>query len=331
MNDDGTDYLRRDSFFVTEAEFVKSLEDALLQTGRFSTVTRESVVNGIYLDIVAEEAPTGLSASKTWVFEVKNRSLATADIIRSAFGLREIVKTQIPDSQFVLIVLGKVSAGAKTLARGFGLTVIDLASSSAESTPGGIEGILIEALRSLAGTPPADSKVISYATALERIEIGTPGWVKYQKLCIDILEYLFCPPLDSPRYENPDASRRNRRDMIFPNNVEGGFWENLRRTYAADYVVADTKNYSHKLQKKPVLDIAHYLKPYGCGMFGVLVSRRGAGPSAVDAAKEQWISGKKMIISISDADLVEMLSRKAAGTQPEEVLKQKIDDFRISL
>lgn len=97
------------------------------------------------------------------------------------------------------------------------------------------------------------------------------------------------------------------------------------------YIVIDAKNYIDTLSKRPILDVSHYLKPYGCGMFAIIVSRKGNGEAADHAAKEQWIGSKKLIISLSDEDLENMLHWKLTGAPVEEALKNKISEFRMSL
>jgi len=168
-------------------------------------------------------------------------------------------------------------------------------------------------------------------SALSGIEPGKKNWSKYQSLIVDILEFLLCPPLESPHVELADSDKRNRRDIIFENSSNDGFWRVVRDIYQGHYIVVDAKNYSNTLNKRPVLDISHYLKPYGCGMLSIIISRKGYGAAGRHAAKEQWIGNKKMIISLSDDDLVKMLELKKQGLPPEEVIKNYISDFRMSL
>jgi hypothetical protein len=85
------------------------------------------------------------------------------------------------------------------------------------------------------------------------------------------------------------------------------------------------------IDKQPVLDIAHYLKPYGCGLFGIFMTRNGPSPAADHAIREQWIGAQKMIVVLSDSDVEEMLTIKGSGGRPEELIRKKIADFRMSL
>ncbi len=110
-----------------------------------------------------------------------------------------------------------------------------------------------------------------------------------------------------------------------------GFWKSLKETYQAHYIVVDAKNYSEPLDKGPVIDITHYLKPYGCGMFGMLISRFGTSKAGDHAIREQWIGNGKMIVVISDEDVIEMLRIKKKDGPPEEIIRKKIAQFRLLL
>jgi hypothetical protein len=128
-------------------------------------------------------------------------------------------------------------------------------------------------------------------TLLGRLAACVPGkayWVEYQQLVGTALQHLFCPPLESPISESGDAVAVNRRDWIFPNYADSGFWHFLRQMYKADYIVVDAKNYKGPISKTQVLQIANYLKPHGTGMFAMIATRAGADRSADLTIKEQW-------------------------------------------
>lgn len=175
------------------------------------------------------------------------------------------------------------------------------------------------------------SREENLSEALKTLHAGKVEWYIYQTLCCDIFSHLFCPPLEPPRFENTDEDKRNRRDMIFENSSDHSYWKMLRNIYKADYIVVDAKNYSAPIEKQSVLDIAHYLKPYGCGLFGIILTRNGASDGAKHAIREQWTSGSKLILVLNDIDLLDMLKMKEIGRKPEELIKIKIADFRMSL
>lgn len=167
---------------------------------------------------------------------------------------------------------------------------------------------------------------------LRRLNSGKEDSLKYQKLISDILIHLFCPPLENPRYEISDADGKNRRDIILENSSNHQFWSSLRNYYKAHYIVVDAKNYAELIDKPPITDVAYYLKDHGCGLFGLIVCRKGGSDAAIHAVKENWISNQKMIVILNDNDIEDMLMMKFSGLKPEEeLIRQKIASFRISL
>jgi hypothetical protein len=93
----------------------------------------------------------------------------------------------------------------------------------------------------------------------------------------------------------------------------------------------DAKNFSNPIRKASVIELSHYLKPHGCGMFGIIATRLSPSPSARHAQREEWIGSRKMILILDDALMREMLRLKALGTPGEEVLRDQIGRFRKSL
>ncbi len=151
----------------------------------------------------------------------------------------------------------------------------------------------------------------------------------YQGLIGEIIEELFCPPLDKPIQEVNDFTKSNRRDFIVPNYATDGFWSFLREKYSADYVVVDAKNYSRKVKKSDVLQIANYLKPHGAGLFGIIFSRNG-GDSAgcLHTIREQWMVHQKLILVLDDTDVENMLLSSGGA---EDLIGAKIEEFRLSM
>nr|WP_232473145.1 HNH endonuclease [Vibrio anguillarum] len=167
---------------------------------------------------------------------------------------------------------------------------------------------------------------------LRECESGKQDWLVYQNLVGDILEYLFTPSLKSPISELSDYSKVNRRDFILPNYATSGFWAVIRNRYSADYIVVDAKNYSKRVGKKDVLQISNYLKKFGAGLFGMIVSRHGGDSAGCEVTlREQWALHGKLILVINDEHIVAMLRAKRDGAEPEDILVQLIQKFRLSM
>ncbi|HSZ25792.1 MAG TPA: hypothetical protein VK766_08750 [Cytophagaceae bacterium] len=156
-------------------------------------------------------------------------------------------------------------------------------------------------------------------------------WSKYQKHIEKVLDYLFGSVLSSPITEHSDHFKINRRDFILRNYAETGFWAHLRNRYLADFIVLDAKNYTKKVTKKEVLQIANYLKVHGAGLFGIIISRNGGNTGCYYTCREVWAMDKKLIIVLTDEDIIKMIIAKAANNDPEEIIRQKIEEFRLSM
>lgn len=320
---------------LTPREFEEYVYRLLVASDGFEDVKLWSLVDNRQVDILAvERVDSTLSNKINWAIEIKKyKSIISVDIIDGLFGKWQDLKNYNPDIQLLLVAPSGLSSIAAERAKKFGIKVWGLEELYLR-TPKQVQSELFnasfdaDAVKHHAVTKSKASVLIA---SLSATIPGKKEWSKYQQITSEILEYLFCPPLETPKYELSDLESRNRRDMIYENSATNGFWRMIRETYTAHYIVVDSKNYKNFLTKRPIIDVAHYLKPYGCGMFGMIVSRKGGEASALHAVKEQWIGNNKLILMLSDNDLIEMLQIKEANGNPESVLRRKIADFRMSL
>jgi hypothetical protein len=116
-----------------------------------------------------------------------------------------------------------------------------------------------------------------------------------------------------------------------PNYANDGFWAFLRGRYGADHVVVDAKNYTDEVKKNEVLQLANYLSLRGPGHFGIIVTRKGGDNSALVTRREQWIMYGKLILVLNDDDIKQMLESKDASDEADLLIRQKIEDFRLSI
>ncbi len=313
-------------------EVEKFVFDIFTASEKFSQVTLNSVINDRQIDITLTEKNDSLIGDRSfWAVEIKSyHSLIPVSVIDSFYGKLFDLQQIEPNSKLLIISTSGYTKGAIAKAKNVGIflwgpyELYDLYCSNPITMSTPVPPKLSENLE-LAG------KVDSFKSALAGIEPGKKNWSKYQSLIVDILEFLLSPSLEAPHVELADSDKRNRRDIIFENAASEGFWRIVREIYQGHYLVVDAKNYSDPLSKRPILDISHYLKPYGCGMFSIITSRKGYGSAGKHAAKEQWIGSKKMIVSLSDDDLLKMLDLKKEGAPPEDVIKKYISNFRMSL
>lgn len=305
------------------ADVIRGLE-------RFREVQLNSVVNGMEIDIVAKEKDTSATNPVIWVFEVKASIVVGTDVVRHLAATRVMVDSRFKNAHLVLVVAGQLTSSALSATKQIGIETWDCQKLLSLAPKEVLERYFGQAPDKTL-TSEEDAKGESLLKSLDSTEAGKKSWSAYQKLSSDIVEYLFCPPLESPRYEVPDVTANDRRDMILENGALDGFWAQIRQTYKAEYVVVDAKNYSAPIKKGPVIDVAHYLKPYGCGLFGILLCRKGPSSSALHAIRGLWIGSQKLIVVLADKDVAEMIKLKRTGGKPEELLRRIIADFRMAL
>jgi hypothetical protein len=319
-------------------DFEKFIFDVIRANKRFTDVARNEVVNGAEIDVRATERGAGFFPV-VWIFEAKSRPLVSGDVVLAVAAklplLQNAIQAQAKSEQvlfrFVLVVSGSVTQSAKDAASRHGVEIWDatkLGHLCSDATAKRTFGESIVLKGPILSSQP---KWRTLSNSLATISAGHEEFGAYQTVVSDIFQHLFCPPLENPRFEFYDEAKRNRRDAIFENAALEGFWAALRGTYAAHYVVVDAKNHGGEIGKDEVLRIAHYLKPYGCGMFGVLVCREPPSSACRHAIKEQWIGSQKMIVVLTNADLIEMLELKGSGGRPEERVRIEIADFRMKL
>jgi hypothetical protein len=315
----------------TELQFVDFLYLLLVKSG-LGSVGRE-----VRLGETAIVDLTVLTGSDIFLIEgVKAtpqtvaRVAGTADRLRRFEDLAASGLHHGRNPRLVLAVPGTFASGTLRFLHDHGIAVWDASWIARQAAA---VGLGTEAARFIGTEIKAEStsEPITLADRLSAVPPGKTDWPRYQRLCQEIFAYLFCPPLRPPLPERSDASRVNRRDFILPNYATGGPWEFLRQQYKADFVIFDPKNYTAKVGKSEVLQIANYLKSHGAGSFAIIVCRIGANSSAWHTIREQWTQNRKMIIVLQDEDVLQMLTNKAFGGDPVEMIMQKIEDFRLSM
>lgn len=167
---------------------------------------------------------------------------------------------------------------------------------------------------------------------LNNIPKGRRGWAAYENFIEDLLNFLFVPPLNPAIPQRPDGQHANRRDYILPNySLDGGFWQFMRSHYEAHFVVAEAKNLTDPVRKEEILQVANYLNQRGTGLFAMILARNGMNDTAKWTRREQWVQHGKMIISLDDDDVRQMITTKLVGNDPAEMIRQKVEDFRLAI
>jgi hypothetical protein len=326
------DNLRKSNNFFREVEFVHFLKDLILKHNNFRNPELEVALKDTrYRADLITERKTGSKWEKLLI-EVKVIPTFTELRLRDIIEQLKLFKKYSKDHNIAFAFPGILPEKDNALLQKQGIEVWDInyISKTFSNEITSTTHPLLQALFTSTNYVAEHDKLI---IDLKSINAGRKDkdWSKYQKHIEKILDYLFGSVLSSPITELSDHFKINRRDFILRNYAESGFWAHVRTRYLADYIVLDAKNYTKKVTKKEILQISNYLKVHGTGLFGIIVSRNGGDNGSYYTCREIWAMDKKLIIVLDDNDIIKMIIAKVSTNNPEEIIRQKIEQFRLSM
>lgn len=316
-------------FSFREVEFIEFLATLLRRTSSHTVLSEVRLAPRKVVDLVVD------SGHQVSIIETKRNSPQTRLRIDDALEQLKGYLAAAADGPFAGRTLRPILAIPNSLS---GEKIAYLQREGVEVWDGSIiaqmaisAGLKEEASRFVGEQHFRPTNPPAFAEKLLQLPRGKGSWSPYQKLCRDIAEFLFCPPLRSPIWESSNDAEVNKRDFILPNYATDGFWRFLREKYYADYVVVDAKNYQDGIEKKEVLQIANYLSRHGTGLFALIMTRSDPRESGLYTIRDQWIQHGKLIVTLNDREIEQMLVDQSFGNDPSELIRQKIEDFRLSI
>lgn len=321
---------------MQEYEFIKYIRNLLENHPSYFNIQTEKVVNNKAMNLVFYKKENDIVEEV--IAELKTVTSYTWSRIRDILQLLNDIKSKNRDARVVFIIPGELPEAYSDCMKKEGIEVWDknfLVHEFAEQIDLERENLFSQMITGINEEDSEDSKTASpfdeFINKLKKCPTGTSNWGDYQKLVGEILEILFCPELGSPIPQSNDELHRNRRDYVMANYSNDEVWRFLRERYSAEYVTFDAKNSGEEVSKTDILQMSHYLKKAGLGLFGVIVSRRGAGEAAKYAIREEWLLDHKMILVLDDSEVEQMILDKKNNQNPAILLRKKIEDFRLSI
>lgn len=157
---------------------------------------------------------------------------------------------------------------------------------------------------------------------LKKCPEGIKGWKKFEDICIDIISFVF---RDSFRNFKMKVQSRNYNNMdirdAIVQNTGKNFWEEIRHDYNAKNIVFEFKNLSKKIGKKELIQVSDYLEKGSLGRVGIIFSRKGLSKSGVEKQQSLLRDAKKLILVLSENDLMDLINKKMQKEEPEQILE----------
>lgn len=152
---------------------------------------------------------------------------------------------------------------------------------------------------------------------------------RYEDIGAELLASMFYPNLDFAQTQSRTDSGRHIRDMIFYNNRDIDFLEQIYKEFGNNQLVIEMKNVA-EINRDHINQLNRYLLD-GIGGFGVFLTRTPLKRAMFQNTIDLWSSQRKCIIAITDDDLRLMVDLyESRQRSPLDVLKKKFIEFRRS-
>jgi len=164
-------------------------------------------------------------------------------------------------------------------------------------------------------------------TMLDECPPGHSGWRQYEDACIEILKYLFVPPLHNPQIRERSISGLDIRDAIFPNRSMDNVtvWGQLRHELGARLVLFEFKNYDvEDIGSREVDQVRNYMTQE-MGRLGIMVSNKEPHVNARTRRNEVYLRERKLILLLTSNHLREMIYMKERGDDPALLIMEQVE------
>ena len=166
---------------------------------------------------------------------------------------------------------------------------------------------------------------------------GKKGSREYEKICEDILRYLF-----ESNYFNRLTSQHKTNDEHFRMDLIGSLkitqnndnsmhplWQMLVQHYNTHFIVFEFKNYTEQIDQNLIYITEKYLFDTALRNVAIIISRKGFSDAAKFAAEGCLKEHRKLILDINNEDLIKML--ESPSENPADYLLTKLEEFLIGI
>ncbi len=166
---------------------------------------------------------------------------------------------------------------------------------------------------------------------LKSLPTGKKYAIQFETLGQEILKHLFSPHLVGWLAQKTTSDELNRYDCTCRVDSQFGFWAFLLQNLNSRYVVFEFKNYEKKITQSEITTTEKYLFEKALRKTAIIISRKGAEKNAIKMAEAAIRESGKLLVTLSDEDIHNMLRMKDKGDDPSDYLFDLVDNFLLSL
>jgi hypothetical protein len=167
---------------------------------------------------------------------------------------------------------------------------------------------------------------------LAAIQAGREQAADYQRLILEILNYLFNPELIDGQPEVRTMDGTERRDVIFTNDSDESFWSYVRTAHDGILIMFEAKN-TNELGMAEINQTATYLGDR-IGRLGIVVTRRTPPETVQRKIFSVWNDSaphRKVILTLNDDQLRHLLDLRCRNLSPTKWMQGHYRKFRTSV
>lgn len=163
---------------------------------------------------------------------------------------------------------------------------------------------------------------------LGKLRSGSTYASDYQRIVLEVLNFLFSPELIDGELEVKTVDGTERRDIIFTNDSDQSFWTYLRNEHSALLLMFEVKN-TDSVDNTHLNQTATYLGDR-LGYLGFIITRNPLRKAQDKKAFSIYNDSRprKIILVLSDSDLRNMLDMKCEGKSPMRYVQKLYRSFR---
>lgn len=168
---------------------------------------------------------------------------------------------------------------------------------------------------------------------LRQCEPGRECSKNYEDICCKVLKMLFSNDLtlwEKQQKSNEDLYRFDLLCRIKDDNTKS-FWSILENYFKSKYVVFEFKNYSEAVSQIEISTTERYLYSKALRSVGIIITPNGYEKNAYRAAKGCLRENGKLILLLTNDDLLEMIVKKNDDENPSDHLLKKLDEMLLEL
>lgn len=298
-------------------------------------VTRETLIRGLRIDLVVEkdgisspvEVKAGTPGRVFSLIQVREQALRLTAVCHSGQLLAPI-----------LIILGHLTAlGRSWSETEYGLRVWDFFELRQRAKPfpdllarleALVEGQPAPPLVDAQGEKERDRLIVRLKGHLAN---NTLSSTQYEELCQEVFIYLFDPDLYGFHRQAETSDGGNRYDFICRIKPGNAFWDGVRHDFRTKAILFECKNYEKAIGPDQVYSTERYLFAGALRTVCLLISRLPPSDGALRAAQGAMRETSKLILLLSNEDLISMIKLKGEPGGPENYLDERIWSFVVSL